>query len=327
MAKTLAELHFEKIRGHALRHKKRAEKAFNETHRHANALFRKHKVVLGKIRHHTIRSAALAGVSVGILAAPAIATSGPQIAFASPLNHISLARLVVQDRQDQLGIQKIPSTDQYGPSAKLASLAGLVPAKIKEIAPEYQDNLTDAQAAQFSQVIQEVYNVKVTNQLDGVRLYRNQGIIAGEQHLPLYPGQPLSEHVSDPTRNLTGMVPGLPAYGYFANNRQSVTQLDISREEYYMALQTFLTPGWSQDYEHLYSWFKYREMFIINPETGDAVKVDIGDSGPGLSTHRQFGGSNEVIMGLGLGAVRTGHVYVFFVDPSDKTPLGPLGQR
>ena len=68
-------------------------------------------------------------------------------------------------------------------------------------------------------------------------------------------------------------------------------------------------------------------MIIINPETGQAVVADIADSGPGLSTKRTFGGSNEVLMGLGLGEKRTGHVYVFFVKDGDSVPLGPLGAK
>ena len=328
MQKTLVEKHYHRIRKHALRHATEAVETFHSTHRHARKLLKKHRIVLDKVREHSSRSVFIAAASASILAAPVIGVTAPSASAHINSTQSSLAHELITDQQQKLKLPIVPvATTKYGPDGSLASLAAVIPQKISSIAPTYTPNMSAAQEDQMAALIKSVYGIDAAASLDGIRLNATQGIIAGEQHLPLYPGDTLDSHTSDPTRTLTGMVPGLPSWGYFAPNRASVTQKDINEERYYMAAQTFMAPGWQQNYQQLYQWFKYRTMIIINPETGQAVVADIADSGPGLSTKRTFGGSNEVLMGLGLGEKRTGHVYVFFVKDGDSVPLGPLGAK
>jgi hypothetical protein len=181
--------------------------------------------------------------------------------------------------------------------------------------------------------VQEIFGITARAELEGVRLNVVRGVIAGEQHLPLYPGDTLKNHfknrvtgqVADPTANLTGMVPGLPSWGYFKDNAKSITKQDVDREQWYIAAQTFLAPGWQEHTQQMYAWFKYRKVIVINQVTGQAVVADIADAGPSPYTKRSFGGSNEVLISLGLGKQRTGEVMTLFVDdPNDTIPLGPL---
>jgi hypothetical protein len=213
-----------------------------------------------------------------------------------------------------------------GPDVSLANQTGLFPSQVSNIAPNPGPVLSPEQETAVQDLIQKTYNVPAKAELEGIRLNAVYGVIAGEQHLPLYPGDKVANHTTDPTRKLTGMVPGLPAWGYFEDSKDKVTDVDREAEEYYIAAQTFLAPGWKQNVPKYYEWFHGRKMIMINPETGNAVVVRIEDAGPSPSLHRTFGGSNEVIQALGLGRIRTAPVYGFFVDdPNDTIRLGPVG--
>lgn len=314
--------HFERIQAIAKDHRSTAVRSFHASHRHAKKLLRKHSLVLRTIRQHAIRTAAVASVSAGILAAPVLAAHTPQDQNPYPKGDARALQRSLNPGSDTSGLQIT-----LGPSADLADQTAMVPSKFKDIAPEYTPNMSLEQEAAAAALIQAQYGIPVAAELNGIRLNATQGIIAGEQHLPLFPGDTLASHDSDPTKHLTGMVPGNPSWGYFAKSKAEVTKEDIENERYYIAAQTFLAPGWGEHVEEYYQWFKYRKMFVVNPETGQAVVVDIADAGPSPRTGRTFGGSNEVLMGLGLGKKRTGHVYVFFVDdPTNSIRLGPLGR-
>jgi hypothetical protein len=306
--------HYRFIKEHAERHAKAAAKQFHATHKHAKKLLRRHKVTLHKVRHHSIRGATAAGIAAGLLVGPAIGTATQQV-FADT-TAAPLAKQMIQTVAPA-------STEVAGPPANLASIAQLIPEKISAIKPDYTPNMSKEQEAQFELLLKQAYGINAKAELEGKRLNATQGIIAGEQHMPLYPGDVVSNHSTDPTWFLTG-IEKTGAYGYWAQSRAAVTQKDVKQEEYYMAAQTYLSPQWKGNVEEMYAWFKYRKMVIVNPETGDAVVTDIGDAGPGAAG-RTYGASNESIIALGLGEVRTGHVYVFFVDdPNDTVPLGPL---
>ena len=98
------------------------------------------------------------------------------------------------------------------------------------------------------------------------------------------------------------------------------------RERWYLAVQTFLSPGFSERVAEYRDFYKYRKMLVVNPKTGQAVIAVIGDAGPGQSTGKHLGGSPEVMDALGLGSgPRKGAVLYFFVNDQNNTiPLGPL---
>ena len=122
------------------------------------------------------------------------------------------------------------------------------------------------------------------------------------------------------------MAPGRGAWGYFANSFEEMRQQDIDREKYYIAVQTFLSPGWSVGYNDLYSFFKYRKMLIVNAENGKSMVVVIGDAGPAPWTGKHLGGSPEVMRYLERvdGSAKGPVLYFFIDDPEDKVPLGPI---
>jgi hypothetical protein len=67
-------------------------------------------------------------------------------------------------------------------------------------------------------------------------------------------------------------------------------------------------------------------MLVVNPRTGQAVVVVIGDAGPGVSTKKHLGGSPEVMhfTGLAKGPRKGAVLYYFIDDPENKIPLGPV---
>ena len=122
------------------------------------------------------------------------------------------------------------------------------------------------------------------------------------------------------------MAPSTGAWGYFSNSHQDMTRQDVLREKYYIAVQTFLSPGFNENVREYMNFFKYRKMFLVNPQNGKAIVADIADSGPAAWTGKQLGGSPEVMKylervdGSGRGPV----LYFFVDDPENKVPLGPV---
>ena len=121
------------------------------------------------------------------------------------------------------------------------------------------------------------------------------------------------------------MAPGRGGFGYFAQG-DKLTQEETDREKYYIAVQTFLAPGVENNRKAYIDFFKYRKMLVVNPNTGRAMVVVIGDAGPAVWTGKQLGGSPEVmnylerVDGKAKGAV----LYFFIEDPENKIPLGPI---
>jgi hypothetical protein len=206
----------------------------------------------------------------------------------------------------------------------------LLASELVDKIPADNSNLTPGQEQQISQLISKDLGIKVAPEIDGVRLNRTYGLIGGEQHLYRYPGDNLLSHAKT-TQDWAmyggaGIAPGLGAWGYFAPSKEALTPLDEQRERYYIAVQTFLAPGFSENVAKYRDFFKYRKMLVISPQTGQTVVVDIADAGPGESTGKQLGGSPEVMQELGLASgPRKGEVLYFFIDdPSDSIPLGPV---
>lgn len=204
----------------------------------------------------------------------------------------------------------------------ISDLAKFLP---KEIRP-----LTAEEEQAIVQVLSRDFAIKVVAELNGIRLNRTYGFIGAEQHLVRYPGDTMYAHFSttEQANNFasSGMAPGLGAWGYFAPSREQLTQNDIDREKYYIAVQTFLAPNFSQMIGIYRDFFKYRKMLVVNPNNGKAIVAIIGDAGPAEWTGKHLGGSPEVMSYLERvdGSLKGLVLYFFIVDPDDTIPLGPI---
>jgi len=185
----------------------------------------------------------------------------------------------------------------------------------------------------IEQTLTRYYNVPVRAELEGKRLNTVYGIIGAEQHLMRYPGDTMATHfdnAEDSTKYYSsGMAPGRGAWGYFANSQADMTQKDVDREKYYIAVQTFLSKDFNSRFGEYRDFYKYRKMLVVNPENGNAMVVVIGDAGPAQWTGKHLGGSPEVMKHLErVDGSRRGPVLYFFIDdPEDKIPLGPISPK
>jgi hypothetical protein len=201
-------------------------------------------------------------------------------------------------------------------------LSGKVPSDVRPLTREEEENITGTLSKSFG--------MKVLAELEGKRLNTNYGYMGAEQHLMRYPGDTIATHFSTQEEAeryaRSGMAPGRGAWGYFTSSGGSLTQKDIDREKYYLAVQTFLSPGFMENVREQYAFYKYRKMLVVNPENGRAMVVVIGDAGPAAWTGKQLGGSPEVMDYLKrVDGRQKGPVLYFFIDdPEDKIPLGPI---
>lgn len=249
------------------------------------------------------------------------------------LKHLALGSLgglmlLSAPHQPQLTSQTLIASsksalDSFDRNVLLAeSLSDEIPAEVKPLDPLEERNITD--------ILSRNFGFKVTAEIDSIRLNRNYGLIGGEQHLYRYPGDNLYAHAETTADwakyGAAGIAPGLGAWGYFATSKQDFTDTDKSRERYYLAVQTFLAPGFAENFGKFRDFFKFRKMLVVNPKTGQAVVAVIGDAGPAEFTGKHLGGSPEVMDAVGLSTgSRKGPVLYFFIDdPEDKVPLGPI---
>ncbi|MDP3941383.1 MAG: hypothetical protein Q8Q49_03685 [bacterium] len=205
-------------------------------------------------------------------------------------------------------------------------LSNIVPRDVRVLAPEEEDRIT--------QVLSNRFGIPIRAELEGKRLNRSYGYIGAEQHLARYPGDTMGTHFDPPAGGpddaskyySSGMAPGLGAWRYFASSRSEMTQKDADREKYYIAVQTFLAPGFHNNVREYSEFFKFRKMLVVNPQNGKAMVCVIGDAGPAEWTGKSLGGSPEVMSylkrvdGTSKGAV----LYFFIDDPNDTIPLGPI---
>lgn len=202
------------------------------------------------------------------------------------------------------------------------SLKGNVPSEVRKLTPQEE--------LKISQILSNQLNLSVKSEISGIKLNRSYGLIGGEQHLYRYPGDNLYKHADTASEwamyGDAGIAPGLGAWGYFAPSEGQFTEKEKLEEKYYIAVQTFLAPGFAENFAKYRDFFKYRKMLVVNPETGQAVVTDIADAGPSEWTGKHLGGSPEVMQALGLAqGPRKGAVLYFFIDdPRDQVPLGPI---
>lgn len=201
---------------------------------------------------------------------------------------------------------------------------------LKNVLPQNVRPLTQEEEKSVGEVLSRTYGMNVVPELDGKRLNTTYGIIGQEQHLARYPGDSMFAHFDSPVEQQKywdyGMAPGLGAWGYFSNSRDAMSQKDIQREKYYIAVQTFLVPGFNTNSKEYTDFFKYRKMLVVNPQNGKAIVVDIADAGPSPDTGKQLGGSPEVMTYLERydGSEKGPVLYFFIDDSSDTIPLGPV---
>lgn len=206
----------------------------------------------------------------------------------------------------------------------------LLAAELENIIPKDIRALTVEEEEKIAEILSKNFGIKITASFEGKRLNRSYGLIGGEQHLYRYPGDNLYKHADNASDwamyGSAGIAPGLGAWGYFTPSQAEFSEKDKMRERYYLAVQTFLAPGFAENVAQYRDFFKFRKMIVVNPETGQSVVAVIGDAGPAQWTGKHLGGSPEVMHYLGLAkGPRKGAVLYFFIDDSeDKVPLGPI---
>lgn len=209
----------------------------------------------------------------------------------------------------------------------------LLAQKLKGEVPGEMRPLSESEEQAISETLSDSFGFKVTPQIEGIKLNRSYGMVGGEQHLYRFPGDNLHKHADTSADwamyGSSGIAPGLGAWGYFAPSQAQFSEKDKLRERYYIAVQTFLAPGFAENVAKYRDFFKFRKMLLVNPKTGQSVVTDIGDAGPAQWTGKHLGGSPEVMHHLGLaGGPRKGPVLYFFIDdPEDAVPLGPISAK
>lgn len=233
----------------------------------------------------------------------------------SPPHHQTLQPNLVASRDDIL--------KGYDQNVLLAEqLSAKIPSEVRPLDSKEEQNVLD--------ILSKDFGFSVKAQLNNIRLNRNYGLIGGEQHLYRYPGDNLYAHADNSSDwamyGDAGIAPGLGAWGYFAHSKEEFKEIDKERERYYLAIQTFLAPGFAEDFARYRDFFKFRKMLVVNPKTGQAVVAVIGDAGPSEWTGKHLGGSPEVmeILGLAKGPRKGAVLYFFIDDPKNEIPLGPV---
>lgn len=201
-------------------------------------------------------------------------------------------------------------------------LEGVVPTEMRNLTPEEEKKV--------GELLTKDLGLPAVAEIDNKRLNRTYGIIGGEQHLYRYPGDTVQAHATSAVDwvmfGSSGIAPGLGAWGYFAPSKSAFDQKAADRERWYIAVQTFLSPGFSERVREYRDFYKYRKMLLVNPKTGQAVVADIADAGPAEFTGKHLGGSPEVMheLGVATGPRKGAVLYYFLDDPDDKIPLGPV---
>jgi hypothetical protein len=229
-------------------------------------------------------------------------------------------------------VSKLPSTI----STAVAEVNQTIDKKVflmydlKNVLPKQVRPLTQDEEKTVSEILNRDFGLEVMPEIGGKRLNTTYGYIGQEQHLPRFVGDNMFNHFDneeDAKKYFSyGITPGLGAWGYFVGSSGSLTQKDIEKEKYYIAVQTFLAPGFDNNVKEYVDFFKYRKMLVVNPENGKAIVADIADAGPSPWTGKQLGGSPEVMNYLERvdGAQKGPVLYFFIDDPNDTIPLGPI---
>ena len=288
-------------------HYQQLKQKWLKRHKTAKAEFhRKHKEALDWIVEKTPAKEQLASGAIGMLM------------LSSVLPASTVLGTISQDTDKKPIVEEVDRTNEL-----LGEFDGAVPKNARPLSAEEE--------GQISEIMSRYFQMSVKPDINGLRLNRTYGIIGAEQHLVRYPGDYMGSHLNEQDINnhiiySSGMAPGQGAWGFFAKSKAVFAEQDSEREKWYIAVQTFAAPNYLSRLSQYRDFFKYRKMLVVNPQTGEAVVCDIGDSGPAVWTGKHLGGSPEVMYKLGLGEkVRKGPVLYFFIeDPDNKIALGPI---
>jgi hypothetical protein len=256
---------------------------------------------LSQIKKNAIKAVATGTVVASLL----VTTAAPIIAMSTP-------NVVYENVEENLNYEQI-----------LSKINQLLDRK-----SNYKLTLQEERA--LAHLISVYTGVQSAPQIEGHRLKNVFGEIATERHMPIFPGQSLNDHLQDHNQKeafgWTGMTAHPSAWGYFVNSKQQVSADLIENEKYYFAVQTFLIPNWSSNWQTEKEWFKFRKMLIFNPKTGQSAIGVIADSGPARYTGRQFGGSPEIMDAVGLGKnKKIGDAVLLLIDENqNQVALGPV---
>jgi hypothetical protein len=247
---------------------------------------------LKNIRRHSAKTLASAVLVGGLLAVAPLASS--------PLSTTPHVRPLSQEQEAAI----VRDT-----------LSKLLPSTIGPLHPDLERSIHD--------LFKNTLNINAVAELDGHHLNTTYGRIGGEQHLPRYLGDTISQHDD---LQIKGITASRGAFGYFANSKSEMTEEAIQREKYYVAVQTLYLPDWNHNYKTLKEWYKWRKVLVVNPTTGKSIIAVVGDAGPAAWTGKHFGGSPEVMDYLQpYKDKNNGKVVVFFVDdPQNTIALGPV---
>ncbi len=242
----------------------------------------------------------------------------------------SLGGMMLLSAPGILPAGQVQPTDDVAKVDTSSNNNALLAAELKDKVPAEMRPLNKIEEQNIEQVLTKNLEVPVKAEIDGKRLNRSYGMIGGEQHLYRYPGDNVYAHAKTASDwamyGGSGIAPGLGAWGYFAPSKEQFDLVAEDRERWYIAVPTFLSPGFSERVAEYRDFYKFRKMVLVNPQTGQTVITDIGDAGPAEWTGKHLGGSPEVMQELGLaGGPRKGAVLYFFVDDREnKLPLGPV---
>lgn len=233
-----------------------------------------------------------------------------QVAMTSPVLSANQDNQVLDEKSRQVALD-ISKQEHQEIIAKLSSYVNSPAGHLERETELY-----------LEQQLSEILGFKVRTELDGKRLNHSIGIMGSEQHLLRFPGDELKDHDA---YTEAGIAPNRGAFGWFTDNGQ-LTEESIQREKYYFAAQLMYMEGWSENYQELKPWYKFRKMIVINPAEQIAVVGVVADAGPAMWVKKQFGGSPEVIREGKIWSPNSkGKVMLLFVDDEEnKIPLGPI---
>jgi hypothetical protein len=289
---------FQRIKRSLQKRQLRLQKDFEKKHLKTFKWLAKHNIALPDIYSKTTRL-----LTTGSLAGTLLLSGNIQQAGVLPLPQAQIRGLKAQLTNEEL--QKL----------LVEELTPLLPSDIGKLDPETQKKI--------SQILEKYYGFPVKFKYEGNELNYHYGWTGYEQHLYRYPGDSLEQHDAELQ---AGIAPGLGAWGYFSETKDTMTEIDYLREKFYVAVQTLYLPEWQTDWERIYDWYKYRKVIMVNPKNGKACVAVVGDAGPADWTGKQFGGSPEVMKHLELhDDYQKGLVLLAFVDdPENKVNLGPI---
>lgn len=294
---------FHKIKKVVEKHRLQAQKKILKKHKHLTKFLARHSTAITQNAARVATAGAVAGTLVFV-------------------PHVDKAKPVAAEAENK---PLAPETAIKVPEVPVPKPID-VPAEVNAIIKE-KETVSAAQEDQISSIISDAYRLKAKSTIDDHRLNVVYAKIGGEQHLRRFPGDSAGEH---DTPNLPtgagGMAPGNGAYGMWADSRSALTDQMKEGERFYIAAQTFLAPGFRDNPNDVYEFFRHRKVIVVNPKNGEACVAVVGDAGPASWTGKKFGGSPEVMAAVGLSTgPRKGPVLVYLVnDPDNKIPLGPI---